>query len=940
MPFNFGPLHTRTQSLFKNFVSKSRRAKRIWPQENAEVLESRVLLSALNEVASFNGVTDLGYFGNSVAIDGDVAVVGEEEARNFPASHVGSAVVLQRTNGIWNDVATLSSNSPSGYQLFGASVAISGDTIVVSAEADAEHGNNSGAVFVYERPTSGWADMVETAKLTPSDSKSLKRFGESVAIDGTTIVVGSDSDQSLSGAGTAYVFERPTGGWVDMTQTAKLTPSTSVVNDEFGVAVSISNNTIVVGTEANAAYVFARPADGWRNMNQTAKLTAVGLDFGKSVSIDMDTIVVGSPWENGAGINSGAAYLFEKPTDGWVDAIGETKLVGSDLGDSDTFGTSVSISGNTIAIGSSGGEDYETNPASVYLFERPNTGWVSTTETSELNRADGSPLFNGSVAIDGETIIAGNAYVALGEFSTFYGSAFVFQPQSGISISGANGSIDLKETGGSVTLQVVLDDAPTRDVVIDVSSSDTTEFISDVTTLTFTSTNWDTPQAINVSSVDDDILDGLQSGTLTLAVSPVSDSLFTTLGPLTVAVNNADVEENVTLDGTAGNDSIWLRPMEANNYSLSFNGTVYEFEGLSPEIQINGNGGIDRLQMWGGSGVDTVELGYGTATVDNPSYNITVSDVDSISVYGNSEDAARITDSLANDTVFLTPNAVWMQSGTDYVAAHNFSTVTAASSSGNDIARIFDSSGHDTLEASPTKTTLVGSDFSFEVTDFSYVNTISAAGGDDTAKLTDSTGSDIFISKPRVSYLNGDGFFNVVRGFVTVEAFATEGHDIAQHYDSSGTDVFLASPTQASLTGPGFDNIAYAFDYNTAISKEGGADSAQLTDSEGDDVFVGQPDVSYLYGGGFFNVARGFAQVEAFASTGFDTAHFHDSANQDQLQAKKGYAYMYSPKYTSVARTFDSVTAWSTRGGDDTLEIFSDIDYTFQYFGHWDLTQS
>ena len=154
---------------------------------------------------------------------------------------------------------------------FGASVAISGNTVAV---------DGAGGVCVFTSSGAGGTNWTQVATLTPSDGSFGDGFGQSIAISGNTVVVGAWGDSE--GPGAVYVFTEPATGWANMTQTAKLTPSDGTVNDDFGISVAISGNTIIVGGYGGAAYVFAEPTTGWANMTQTAKLTASDGEYGRS----------------------------------------------------------------------------------------------------------------------------------------------------------------------------------------------------------------------------------------------------------------------------------------------------------------------------------------------------------------------------------------------------------------------------------------------------------------------------------------------------------------------------------------------------------------------------------------------------------------------------------------------------------------------------------
>jgi len=128
---------------------------------------------------------------------------------------------------------------------FGTAVSISGNYAIVGAYGDDDNGSNSGSAYVFERTGDGW---IQLAKLTASDGASDDYFGRTVSISGNYAIVGAygDDDNGLS-SGSAYIFEKPVDGWVDTTETAKLTASNGRSNDYFGTAVSISGDYAIVG---------------------------------------------------------------------------------------------------------------------------------------------------------------------------------------------------------------------------------------------------------------------------------------------------------------------------------------------------------------------------------------------------------------------------------------------------------------------------------------------------------------------------------------------------------------------------------------------------------------------------------------------------------------------------------------------------------------------
>lgn len=328
----------------------------------------------------------------------------------------------------WRQLAELTSSDGQPGDEIGISVAVCGSTVVVGASE--LNASTFGAAYVFVKGAGGWANMTQTAKLTASDAAPGAIFGSSVACSGSTIVVGAPHATVGSNQyqGEAYVFVEPSGGWVDMTETARLTSADGEGNDFFGYAVAESENTIVVGApqasgtvEAQGkAYIFVEPKGGWQTTSKfKAELTASNAQFdnglGVSVSISGKTLVAGA-----AGANSvaGAAYVFIKPTGGWkTTSEFNAELTASDESSDAAFGYSVSVSGDTIAIGA-----YEVNKA--YVFVEPDGGWTSTTEAAELTGQGNS--FGYSLSLSGNELVVGAANGNSGN------AAYVFdKPPSG-----------------------------------------------------------------------------------------------------------------------------------------------------------------------------------------------------------------------------------------------------------------------------------------------------------------------------------------------------------------------------------------------------------------------------------------------------------------------------------------------------------------------------
>jgi hypothetical protein len=344
---------------------------------------------------------------------------------------------------------------------FGHQVAISGNTIVVASPAHSDATKTyQGAVYVFTRPAGGWANLRNGVELRLPGPTTQDYFS-SIAIDGNTIVVGNEgaatNGQPFEGA--AYVYQEPKSGWkTTSAPTATLTATDGAANDDFGLGVKISGDTIVVGAvghkvganaQQGAAYVFVKSGSDWTSMTQTAELTSttggVHDQFGTSLAISGNTIVVTAPLHtDGTFTNAGLGYVFVKPTTGpWVDATQNRKLEMSDPAAGDGLGSSfgAAIEGNTIVLGAS--HVYMTgagaSPGAAYVFTMPAGGWgasgahtTTLTETAKLTATGvvAGDYFSDSVAISGKVIAVGALYHGVGALS-HAGGAYLFDQATG-----------------------------------------------------------------------------------------------------------------------------------------------------------------------------------------------------------------------------------------------------------------------------------------------------------------------------------------------------------------------------------------------------------------------------------------------------------------------------------------------------------------------------
>ena len=258
------------------------------------------------------------YFGRSVAIDGDVAIAGAymDGSASFKA---GAAYVFEQNLGganAWGEAKKLTASDAGIADYFGCSVAVAGDVAVVGAELEDAGGNNSGAAYVFERNSGGANAWGEVKKLTASDSEGYERFGTSVAVNGDVVVVGAPyKNEGSSEVGAAYVFERNAGGANAWGEVKKLTGSYARINSRFGWSVAVASNVAFIGThQSDTAYVFGRNEGGINAWGEVMPLFSheVNSGFGRSVSVAGDVGVVGADNSGLVGFDTGAAFIFEK----------------------------------------------------------------------------------------------------------------------------------------------------------------------------------------------------------------------------------------------------------------------------------------------------------------------------------------------------------------------------------------------------------------------------------------------------------------------------------------------------------------------------------------------------------------------------------------------------------------------------------------------------
>ena len=367
------------------------------------------------------------YFGSAAALNGSTALIGADGDNSFQ----GAAYLFTKSNGSWSEGQKLTASDGLPGDEFGYRVVLADNTLLVGAFTATVGGVVSqGAAYVFTQSDGTWS---ESQKLTASDGALFDNFGASVALDGSTLVVGANGATVGGNAaqGAVYVFTESNGTW---TQTQKLTANDGAAYDNFGLSVALKGSTILVGSPraaigANAGqgalYVFTESNGTW---SQTQKLTAsdgaTNDSFGESVALDGSTALIGA---YNATINGhtwqGAAYIFTESNGSWSEG---QRLTASDGTAGANFGNAVALNGSTALIGADastvGGNTYQ---GKAYLFTESGGNW---SQSDMFIASDGAvdDYFGAALAWDGVTALISTPHPTIGG-NTWQGAAYFYE---------------------------------------------------------------------------------------------------------------------------------------------------------------------------------------------------------------------------------------------------------------------------------------------------------------------------------------------------------------------------------------------------------------------------------------------------------------------------------------------------------------------------------
>ncbi|RZG12851.1 hypothetical protein EXT47_20495 [Pseudoalteromonas sp. CO342X] len=309
--------------------------------------------------------------GGNVALKNNIAMLGAIN-RDDRGENAGAVFAFERTENSWVQKQILTANDAKAGDAFGQSIALTEQFLVIGApHSDAPH-KDSGSAYVYERENNSWHFQ---SKLTARDGADGDLFGISVAIDGDTILVGADlNDEKAEKAGAVYVYQFDGKKWNSQ---AKLMANDGGNTDIFGVRVAIFGDTALIsarrddidgiGKDAGSAYLFERTNDKW---TQTQKLVAPDAKaddrFARGVALSKDMAFITAMHHDEKGNNAGALYLYKKQQGQWQYA---SKVFANDAAPEDRFGWNIAVSNNTAIIATPHCDDKGEGSGAAYILD-------------------------------------------------------------------------------------------------------------------------------------------------------------------------------------------------------------------------------------------------------------------------------------------------------------------------------------------------------------------------------------------------------------------------------------------------------------------------------------------------------------------------------------------------------------------------------------------
>lgn len=351
---------------------------------------------------------DYEWAGWSVSIDGNRALVGAPHSSDFGHRENGDAYIFEResSDSEWHFVTRLLPHDLDDNDMFGAAVSLFADRALVGSYQDDDQGENSGSAYVFKFNGKDW---IEEAKLTPKVGSERALFGASVSLYGNRALVGAYRDFQVEGiSGAAYLFEVDGAEW---SETEKFIPDDNTGFSQFGYAVCLTDDRLAIGANfestsgtSGAVYIYDYADGDWLLTTKLrADQGAFSSEFGSSISLAEDRVIVGAPSERQNNLSYGAAYIFDFTTQGWNRSA---KFVPENGMPHDMFGMSVTLSLNTALVGSPLDDEAAPDAGAVYLYEYNGEEWVFGTKLIKAGAVRGENL-GFSIESSGLGFIAG-----------------------------------------------------------------------------------------------------------------------------------------------------------------------------------------------------------------------------------------------------------------------------------------------------------------------------------------------------------------------------------------------------------------------------------------------------------------------------------------------------------------------------------------------------
>ncbi|MFG0320344.1 MAG: FG-GAP repeat protein [Planctomycetota bacterium JB042] len=384
------------------------------------------------KVGSSNGGA-VDKFGDVTAISGDLLVVGAQ-FHDGVGQDSGAAYVFERSGSAWVEAAFLTSSDIATNDRFGSAVDTDGTRVIVGVRYNNDPGYGGGNAYVFERVAGSW---VELQKIAANDQKANDFFGDGVAIDGDTALIGAPfDDDGGPDAGTVYVLDRTLGLYQE---SALLTAPDAQIDDRFGQSVDLSGDRALVGAplrdeqgaNSGVAYVFERSGTFQPAAKLVPSIGGVDWQAGIYVAIDGDTAVVAAPLASIDVPRDGAVFVFERePSGAWVERdVLRPPVPSPNL----LFGTDVDVDGDVLIVGARGDDTAASNAGAAYVFRRGPSGWKGA-GMLRASDATASDDFGHSVAVSGPYVAVGARHAPTGGVST--GAVYLFDHSDEIAYQG------------------------------------------------------------------------------------------------------------------------------------------------------------------------------------------------------------------------------------------------------------------------------------------------------------------------------------------------------------------------------------------------------------------------------------------------------------------------------------------------------------------------